>query len=83
MKLECEGLEALFILIAALLTAPLSRQTILSGIFYGTLFIYSFNQLCIIGLFCSYCADKPLFYLLHGTITPLLLIGLAGLFFQW
>ena len=82
-KLGCEGVEALFILIAALLTAPLSRQTILSGILYGTLFIYSVNQLRIIGLFYAYRADKPLFYLFHGTIAPLLLIGLAGLFFQW
>lgn len=82
-KLGCEGVEALFILIAALVTAPLSRKSILNGIFYGTLFIYSFNQLRILALFYAFRADKPLFYLLHGTIAPLALIALAGLFFHW
>lgn len=81
-KLGCEGVEALFILIAALVTAPLSRKSILNGIFYGTLFIYSFNQLRILALFYAFRADKPLFYLLHGTIAPLALITLAGLFFH-
>lgn len=82
-KLGCEGVEALFILIAALVTAPLSRKSILNGVLYGTLFIYSFNQLRILGLFYAYRTDKPLFYLLHGTIAPLVLITLAGLFFHW
>ena len=82
-KLGCEGVEALFILIAALVTAPLSRKSILFGILYGTLFIYSFNQLRILALFYAFRADKPLFYLLHGTIAPLALITLAGLFFHW
>lgn len=82
-KLGCEGVEALFILIAALVTAPLSRKSILNGVLYGTLFIYSFNQLRILALFYAFRADKPLFYLLHGTIAPLALIALAGLFFHW
>lgn len=82
-KLGCEGVEALFILIAALATAPLSRKSALNGVAYGTLFIYSLNQLRIIGLFYAYRADKPLFHLLHGTIAPLALIALAGLFFHW
>lgn len=82
-KLGCEGLEALFILIAALATAPLPRKAILNGIAFGTLFIYTFNQLRILGLFYAYRADKPLFHFLHGTIAPLVLIVLAGLFFHW
>ena len=82
-KLGCEGVEALFILIAALVTAPLSRKAIISGIFYGTVFVYSFNQLRIISLFYAFRVDKPLFHLLHGTIAPLLLIALAGIFFQF
>lgn len=82
-KLGCEGVEALFILIAALATAPLSRKSVLNGAAYGTLFIYSLNQLRILGLFYAYRADKPLFYLLHGTVAPLALIALAGLFFHW
>ena len=82
-KLGCEGVEALFVLIAALVTAPLSRKAILSGIAYGTLYIYGLNQLRILALFYAFRADKPLFHLLHGTIAPLILIALAGLFFHW
>lgn len=82
-KLGCEGVEALFILIAAFVTAPLSRADKLKGILCGTLFVYGFNQIRILVLFYAYRADKPLFYLLHGTIAPLALIALAGLFFHW
>jgi len=82
-KLGCEGVEALFILIAALVNAPLSWMAKLNGILWGTLFIYVFNQARIIGLFYAFRADKPLFYFLHGTLAPLILIALTGLFFHW
>lgn len=81
-KLGCEGVEALFILIAALVNAPLSRMAKLNGILWGTLFIFVFNQARIIGLFYAFRADKPLFYFLHGTVAPLILVALAGLFFH-
>lgn len=80
-KLGCEGVEALFILIAAFVTAPLSRAAMLKGILVGTLFVYGFNQLRILVLFYTFRSDKALFSLLHNTIAPLALIGLAGVFF--
>jgi exosortase family protein XrtM len=82
-KLGCEGVEALFILLAAFITAPLSRIAMLKGILLGTLFIYVFNQVRILTLFYTFRADKPLFQLLHGNIAPLALIALAALFFNW
>lgn len=82
-KLGCEGVEALFLLLAALVTAPLSWRHKLTGIAYGTLFIYMFNQLRILSLFYAFRVDKQAFYLLHGTIAPLILVALGGVFFQW
>lgn len=82
-KLGCEGVEALFILMAALTTAPLSQLAKVNGVLWGAVFIYGFNQIRILCLFYAFRTDKPLFYLLHGTIAPLVLIAMAGLFFQW
>jgi exosortase family protein XrtM len=82
-KLGCEGVEALFILIAALVNAPLSRAAKFKGILWGTLLIYVFNQARILGLFYAFRADKSFFHFLHGTLAPLMLIAIAGLFFHW
>lgn len=82
-KLGCEGMEAKFILIAAMLSAPLSWSAKCKGLFWGVLFIYIFNQLRLLILFYTYRTDKDLFHLLHGTIAPLALIVLAALFFHW
>jgi exosortase/archaeosortase family protein len=82
-KIGCEGVEALFILMAALLTANMAWRAKLKGILIGTAIVYLFNQARILGLFYVFRMDKPLFYFLHGTVAPLALIGLAGLFFQY
>ena len=80
-KLGCEGVEALFVLIAALVTASLPRSALLKGMLWGTLFVYGFNQVRILVLFYAFRSDKALFGLLHNTIAPLVLIGFAGIFF--
>jgi exosortase/archaeosortase family protein len=82
-KLGCEGVEALFILLAAFVTAPLSRSAMLKGMLLGTLFVYAFNQTRILTLFYAFRADKSLFQLLHGTVAPLTLIALVALFFHY
>lgn len=82
-KIGCEGLEAMFILIAAFIVAPLKWRPKFFGMVVGTLLIYIANQLRIISLFYAFRADKPLFYLLHGTITPILLVSIACLFFYY
>jgi exosortase family protein XrtM len=80
-KIGCEGLEAMFILIAAFIVAPLNLMPKLVGILVGTLLIYLSNQVRIVSLFYAYRADKSLFYLLHGTITPIILVAISCLFF--
>jgi exosortase/archaeosortase family protein len=82
-KLGCEGLEALFILIAAFATTSLPRSTMCKGILIGTLYIYALNQVRILLLFYTNRVDKALFHLLHTTIAPMVLITLVGLFFHW
>jgi exosortase family protein XrtM len=82
-KIGCEGVEALFILMAALLTANMGWRAKLGGILIGTAFVYVFNQARILGLFYAFRMDKPFFYFLHGAVAPLALIGLAGLFFNY
>lgn len=82
-KIGCEGLEAMFILIAAFIVAPLHLIPKLTGILLGTLLIYLSNQIRIISLFYAYRADKSLFYLMHGTITPMILVTVSCLFFYF
>ena len=82
-KIGCEGVEALFILIAALLSVPMRWRATLGGIINGSVLIYAVNELRILGLFYAFRTDKALFQLLHGTIAPLLLIAIAGAFYYF
>lgn len=70
----CEGFEMLFLLIAALLVAPITWRRGLIGLVGGTLLVWLLNQARIVTLFYAYRADKELFALLHGTVAPLVMI---------
>ena len=82
-KIGCEGIEALFILIAGLLSVTMAWRAKLSGIILGLVLIYTVNEIRILILFYAFRADKALFQLLHGTIAPLALIAIAGLFYHY
>lgn len=82
-KIGCEGVEALFILIAGLLSVTMAWRAKLSGILLGCMLIYAVNEIRILILFYAFRADKALFQLLHGTIAPLALIAIAGLFYHY
>lgn len=82
-KIGCEGAEALFILLAAMLAANLGWRSKLQGILAGSVLIYVFNELRIMGLFYVFRQDKSMFYFLHGTIAPLALVAICGLFFHY
>ena len=82
-KIGCEGVEALFILIAALLSVGMQWRAKLQGIMIGTLLIYTLNQLRILLLFYTFRVNKPLFQLLHVSIAPLALIAISGLFYHY
>ncbi len=76
----CEGTEVLFLLIAALLTYPLSWRWRCMGIVAGVAWVFVLNQLRLMALFYSYRHDRALFDQLHGLVAPMVLIALSVLF---
>jgi exosortase/archaeosortase family protein len=82
-KLGCEGLEAMFILIAAIIASSVKFKNMMSGLLMGTLLVYVLNQARILILFYTNRADKALFHLLHATIAPIVLIAIVGIFYYW
>jgi len=82
-KIGCEGVEALFILIAALMSVTMAWRKKCLNILLGTGLIYIVNEVRILILFYAFRSDKALFQLLHGTIAPLVLIAIAGLFYHY
>ena len=75
----CEGVEVLFLLIAALLIAPITPRRRAYGLVAGALFVWLLNQGRILVLFYANRSDKELFSLLHGTVAPLVMIVLVTL----
>ena len=82
-KIGCEGIEALFILIAGLLSVTMAWRAKLSGMLLGLIQIYFVNEIRILVLFYAFRTDKAFFQLLNGTIAPLALIAIAGLFYHY
>lgn len=80
----CEGTDVLFLLVAAFAAADLPWRRRLGGVLLGSALVYLFNQVRVVALFYAYRNDRTLFDLLHGTLGPLLLVVLIGLyFFAW
>jgi exosortase/archaeosortase family protein len=78
----CDGTEALFLLSAAFLVAPLPWRYRVRGLLLGVPVVFVVNELRIIALFYANRADRSLFDLLHGTVTPIAVILLvAGYFY--
>lgn len=80
----CEGTEALFLLIAALSIAPLPWRSRGLGLLYGLPLIYLLNQVRVLVLFYAYRANPASFDLLHGSVTPVVLVlAVAVYFYAW
>lgn len=77
----CEGTEAVFLMVAAMLVAPLSLRARLTGLLAGTLVVFVLNQARVVALFYAFRSDKAVFDMLHGIVAPLLLIIAASAFF--
>jgi exosortase/archaeosortase family protein len=77
----CEGIDVMFLLLAAFAVAPLSMRARLAGALWGTGLVFVANQLRIIALFYAYRADHALFYPLHATVAPMTLVLVVGAFF--
>lgn len=80
----CEGVDALFLLAAAFLVAPLPVRTRLLGFAAGIPLVFFVNQTRILGLFYAYRHDDSLFYAMHATVAPVLVvIVVAAYFYYW
>jgi len=77
----CEGLDVLFMVIAAFCVYSTAWYRWLLGLVGGALLVWALNQGRVVGLFYASRHDKDLFALLHGTVAPLLLIALVALAF--
>jgi exosortase/archaeosortase family protein len=80
----CEGLEALFLLFAAFVVAPISWRSRWRGLLLGCAVVFIINQARILVLFYAYRADHGLFDPLHATVAPIAVILLVcAYFYAW
>lgn len=79
----CEGIEAMLLLSAAYLAAPLGWRARTLGLLAGLGLIYALNQARLVALWFALRHDRELFALLHGVIAPALLVGAACAYFAW
>ena len=80
----CEGTEVMFMLAAAFAAVNLPWRRRLTGLGLGILLVFGLNQIRLITLFYAHRSDPSLFNLLHGTVTPIVLIVAVALFvFFW
>lgn len=79
-KKGCEGVEIMFMLIAAFGAVSLPWKRKLLGLGLGLVLVYGINQIRLVALFYAYRHDVELFNLLHGTVTPVVLVLLVALY---
>ncbi len=83
-KNGCEGLEALFLLLAAFAVAPLSGRSRIAGLLLGCAVVFVINQVRILILFYASRAGGGLFDPLHATVTPIAVVLLVcAYFYAW
>lgn len=77
----CEGLETLFMLVAALIAYPFPWRVRLVGLLAGTALVFALNQARIVLLWHAFMRARDWFGVLHGTLLPLLLVAVCLVFF--
>ena len=77
----CEGLETLFLLMAALMAYPFAWRTRALGMAVGTLLVFGLNQARIVVLWHAFLHDRAWFGVLHGAVLPMLLVAVCLIFF--
>jgi len=77
----CEGTDVAFLLLSAFLVAPVPWRRRLSGVGVGLALLFVLNQLRVIALFHTVRSAREWFDVLHGTVTPLVLVAATGAFF--
>ena len=80
----CEGVDALLLLGAAMVIAPISGGRRIQGLLIGLPAVFALNQIRIISLFYAFRVDAEAFNLLHGTLLPMLIVAaIAAFFIYW
>jgi exosortase family protein XrtM len=77
----CDGLEALFLVVAAFAVAPLDWRRRLGGAALGVPVVFAVNQARILTLFYAFRSDPSLFSTLHATVTPIAVVVLVCCYF--
>lgn len=77
----CEGTEALFLLIAGFVIAPIAWGARMTGFLAGMVVVFVLNQARILALFYAFRHDPALFDLLHTTVTPIAVVLLLSTYF--
>jgi exosortase family protein XrtM len=79
----CEGVEAAFLLLAAIMAFAAPWRLKVTGAALGIALVYALNQVRIVALYYAWRYDRDGFNTLHGVIGPTLIIIAACLFFLW
>ncbi|MHB8814878.1 MAG: exosortase/archaeosortase family protein [Steroidobacteraceae bacterium] len=77
----CDGLEALFLVIAAFAVAPLDWRRRFGGIAVGVPVVFVVNQARILTLLYAFRSSPQLFDALHATVTPIAVVVLVCCYF--
>lgn len=77
----CEGTDVLFLMMAAMLVAPLTWRRRAMGLAIGAVLVFALNQVRVLTLFYAFRTNRELFDMLHGIVAPLLLIFAVTAFF--
>lgn len=74
----CEGVEAHFLFLSALLVAPRRGRCLGCAIVSGTLVLQVLNILRVVGLFAAFRHNPALFAQLHALVMPLVTVLVAA-----
>ena len=77
----CNGIEAMIILLAAIVAFPAPPRARVVGLLLGTLIVQVLNQIRIVTLYLVGAYRPQLFDLFHTAIWQIVVIGAAVLFF--
>ncbi len=80
----CEGFEAMFLLVAAVLAMPATWQQRSWGLAAGLSLVYLLNSIRLLALFYTFRRSPALFDTLHGLVMPLVMVaGVLVIFALW
>jgi exosortase family protein XrtM len=77
----CEGIEGIFILIAAILAYPVGFKSKFNGLLGGILIIYCFNIARIVGLYYTLKYKPYMFDMMHMYVGQTVIIIIAVIYF--